>query len=264
MTRAIRLHALGIGIRIQPAGGQANLLGDEIRRAWSRCTAAADGSTADRDLGVEVSIVPGPPRGTPDSLTASTIDELLESLTQRITVEAITRRAGDLLMLHACALANPNTGLTAVFVGPSEMGKTTIAMTLGTTWGYVTDETVAVDRRGVLVPYPKPLSVVGSGLHKEQRSPDELGLLNAPGALTVATVVLLDRHPSHQGLGIERLPTLEAVALLAEHTSFLTALPSPLGRLVELVEGVGGLQRVTYGDAAELRPLLVETIGETS
>ncbi|WP_125037457.1 ATP-binding protein [Nocardioides sp. LS1] len=193
-------------------------------------------------------------------------DELgraMEAVTQQVTIEAVTRRAGELLMLHACALADPATGRCVLFVGPSGMGKSTIAWTLGRDFGYVTDETAAVTADGRLVAYPKPLSIRAGGPAKEQHSPDDLNLVNPGDDLSVAAVLLLDRQPE-QPFAVERLPTVEGVALLAEHTSFLGELDAPLQRLAALCEDAGGLRRASYRDAAELKPLVARLLATGS
>jgi hypothetical protein len=202
-------------------------------------------------------IVTGRPSSADRSVVAgATPEAVMELLTQRITIDALASRAGELLMLHACALADPRTGDSVVLVGPSGVGKTTIARTLGTEWSYVTDEAAAVNRSGRLLPYPKPLSVDVGQAQKSQVSPDELGLLGVPPhGLNVRVIALLDRQPGAE-LDVSTMPTVEAITRLAEHTSFLTALETPLQGLAGLVRSAGGLRVIKYSEASALRGVL--------
>lgn len=238
---AVSVRALGVVVRLACTPE----LEPGLRAAWGPLV-VADDVTPD----VDVEPVPD---GVP-------VRAALELMTQRVTVEALGRRAGELLMLHACALADPVTGAAVVLVGPSGMGKTTIAATLGRHFGYVTDETAAVAADGTLVAYPKPLSVV-TGDGKEQVSPAALGLQPAPEGLRVRAVLLLDRQPSAPGVTVEPVDTVRAVAALAEHTSYLARLERPLQRVADLLRSTGGLRRVTYAEAADLEPLLGKLLG---
>ena len=137
---------------------------------------------------------------------------VMDRLSPLITRLAVTERAGELTMFHACALADPVTGDTAVLFGPSGTGKTTLARTLGTDFAYVTDETAAVTRDGLLVPYPKPLSILIGPRDrlKRQVSPGELGLRRlGDGPYRLRALVQLHRVPDHQGdAELELLPTI--------------------------------------------------------
>jgi hypothetical protein len=250
---SIVVAALGSTVRIRWVGGVSADALAHARRAWSRCqvdddhpdlevTAAVQGELSEEDE-AEVNAL-----GQDDT-------ETLEVATAGVTVLAIQELAGDRLMLHACAVADPDSGAAVVMVGPSGAGKTTIAATHGRRWGYVTDETVAVDRDGRAWSYPKPLSVV-DGERKVQHSPDDLGLVQAPVEVTVAKVLLLDRRPGVAAATVEPVQTADAIALLAEHTSYLTYLDRPLHWLGGLVQQSGGVDRVSYGECEQLEPLI--------
>ena len=89
----------------------------------------------------------------------TTLASALSGITQQVTRAAIEARAGQLLMFHAGALCDLDTGATIAFVAPGGTGKTTLVRTLGPGRGYVTDETVGVRARRGIEPYCKPLSV---------------------------------------------------------------------------------------------------------
>lgn len=198
-------------------------------------------------------------------LEAASFEELAESLTSRLTVAAILANAGELTMLHACGVADPDTGAVVALVARSGTGKTTASAVLAQEYGYVTDETVAIDWDGSVVPYPKPLSVKqGPGQPKRQLGPDELGLRRAPATPFIQSIVLLNRMEGHghQRPVLERMPLADAVLALIPDSSSQGELEAPLQSLCHLIESVGGVWQVTYSEAADL-PAALEPLFET-
>ncbi len=172
-----------------------------MRSAWARC--AGSGAplipplpkepTEALPFSASVSYLSMYDGGT-FALQAASFEELAENVTSRVTVAAILENAGELMMLHACAVASPVTGAVVALVAKSGTGKTTAASVLAGTYGYVSDETVAIGPDGSVVPYPKPLSVKQEpGEPKHQVGPDELGLQPAPAKPFIQSIVLLDR-----------------------------------------------------------------------
>lgn len=188
-------------------------------------------------------------------LAAASFEELAENLTSRLTVAAILANAGELTMLHACGVADPATGAVVALVAKSGTGKTTAASVLARTYGYVTDETVAIAWDGSVVPYPKPLSVKQeAGIPKRQASPDEFGLQPAPALPYIQSIVLLNRIEGarHMAPGLERVPLADAVLALVPESSSQAEVVDPLQSLCRLIESVGGVWQVTYSEAADL------------
>lgn len=250
---AALVAALGLAIQIDVSGSSGDVLVEEIRKAWAQCLLAGQGI----DPSASVSIALDDP---------ADLRRTLEFATQQVTNEAIKCRAGTHLMFHACAVAHPTTGQSVVMVGPSGMGKTTLAADLGRSWAYVTDETAAVAQDRSLVPYPKPLSVITDGHGKEQVAPESLGLIAAPTGLQVAAVVLLNRRgrntlTEETGLVIESVSTVKAIAMLGAHTSYLSRLDRPLHRIADLLNATGGLRIAHYTATSDLEPLITELIG---
>jgi len=193
-------------------------------------------------------------------LAAASFEELAENLTSRLTVAAILANAGELTMLHACGVADPTTGAVVALVAESGTGKTTAASVLARTYGYVTDETVAIAWDGSVVPYPKPLSMKQeAGNPKRQASPDEFGLQPAPASPYIQSIVLLNRVEGarHTAPVIERVPLGDAVLALVPESSSQAEVVDPLQSLCRLIESVGGVWRVTYSEAADLPSALV-------
>ncbi len=183
--------------------------------------------------------------------------ELLLRLTSELTLAGIEHAAGTSLMVHAAGLAFPD-GRVIALVGESGAGKTTATRALCRTdgpagFGYVTDETVAVDADLRVRPFPKPLALVENGpTPKVHRGPDDLGLATAPARLTLAGVVLLRRDAEHRGPPrVTPVAQLDLMAALVPHTSALTRLPDPVRRLADLVGRCAGYA-VRYREADDL------------
>ncbi len=183
-------------------------------------------------------------RATPPVIVAQASTDrngMLADLSQRVTLAALERRRGDLWMLHAAGLAGDD-GRVVVLVGPSGRGKTTAARALAATFGYVSDESVAIDDDGRVWPYRKPLSVIEQrGAPKTQRSPSELGLRPLPdAALRVAAIVLLDRRDdAPEQPVIETVDLGDALKDLVSQSSGLTSMPAPLRSIALLASRDG-------------------------
>lgn len=193
------------------------------------------------------------------AIVAPSAEVLADQITSEVTLTGINRLRGQALMLHAAAVSTDD-GRVVGFVGPSGRGKTTASRALGTAFGYVTDETLAIRPDGVVVPYAKPLSLGERPGHKRTEAASALGLKpTAAGELRLAAIVLLDRRPGIEQPYIEPVPVTEVVAELVPQSSFLTELENPLRTLAELVVSTGGVRRVVYTEAEGL-PAMVEEI----
>ncbi|GIN04309.1 hypothetical protein Pve01_59670 [Planomonospora venezuelensis] len=249
----VSVTALGTEVHVEVAGGHADTVAAELLRAWSRCDARRVDDAQGRSVRV---VVDDDPAAIDDaaargSIAGPSASVVADQLALAVTLQAIAANEGDLLMLRAAAVADPETGRCVVLVGPTGSGRSTAARTLGRHFGYVTDDTVALTPSLDLLPYRKPLAVgeTAEGL----RSPDELGLREAPEALRPAAVLLLERHS--EGFvppELIELSTAEAVAHLSGNASYLRSLDRPLHRLAALVEEVGAVHRVDYREADDL------------
>ncbi|WP_173921762.1 hypothetical protein [Agromyces sp. Marseille-P2726] len=188
------------------------------------------------------------------------------SLAQRITTEvtlgAIGGLRGGALMLHASAVALDD-GRVIGFVGPSGRGKTTAARALGRSYGYVTDETLAVRADGSVIAYPKPLSIGSRPGVKTTEPASMLGLRGAPADnLRLVALVLLDRRPEADQPFVESVQIVDALAELVPQTSHLSALEHPLRTLTEAILSTGGVRRIVYSEASTLPTLMDEVLSE--
>jgi hypothetical protein len=262
----VRLEALQVRVDVVCAGAGAHELAESVTAAWDWCVVGpGDGPLGDADVQRVTVVLDDDPEvlasyAGDEALLGSDVAMLMDRLSPMVTRLAVTDRRRDLVMFHACAVADPATGATVVLYGPSGTGKTTVARTLCTDLAYLSDETAGVDPDLRIVPYLKPLSIIaarGDEL-KEQVSPGRLGLVR-PGAAAhqLRALVQLHRDPDHEGdAELEPLSTVEALPELVAQTSFTREMERPLHRLADLAHRVGGVRRVTYAEAAQLRPVV--------
>lgn len=237
-----------------------------MTRAWSRCLSytfvvapGIEQCGSDLPFTATVRYESMLPGAGVRHLGSDTFEGLAEAATSEVTVAAILERAGELTMLHACGVADPS-GAVVALVAKSGTGKTTASSQLARTFGYITDETVAIRADGTVLPYPKPLSVKQTepGAAKLQVGPDELGLRAAPDNPRITAIALLDRVAGgdYQLPAIEPVPLVEAVLALIPDTSSQAAVAQPLQSLCRLIDSVGGVVRVSYSEAADLKDSL--------
>ncbi|MET3721630.1 hypothetical protein [Arthrobacter sp. UYEF21] len=264
------LNILGVEFAVRWGRGVTGEQRERMRSAWVRCAS---------ESAPDLPSLPREPNGsqpfsasvTYQSLTndvgtfalqAASFDELAENLTSRLTVAAILANAGDLTMLHACGVADPVTGAVVALVAKSGTGKTTAATVLAGTYGYVTDETVAIRPDGSVVPYPKPLSLKQEYVvSKLQVGPDQLGLQPAPAQPFIQSIVLLDRVEGTHRLPptLSTVPLADAVLAMIPDSSSQGEIDQPLQSLCRLIDSVGGVWRVTYSEATDL-PVAMEPL----
>jgi hypothetical protein len=261
----VRLEALEVPFEVRCAGSGAATLADSVLAAWEWCAGSGGGSAGVLALQEITVVLDGNPAELAEVAGGATLHgldlpTLMDRLSPLVTRLAVTERRHDLTMFHACAVADPTSGDTVVLYGPSGTGKTTLARTLCTDLVYLTDETAGVDDQLRISPYPKPLSILvrPDDPVKEQASPGELGLVR-PRDLTyrLRALVQLRRDATHRGAAIiEDLATIDALPELVAQTSYTREMERPLHRLADLAHQVGGVRRVTYAEAEQVRPLV--------
>lgn len=262
-STVVEVHALGARLHVD-LGGTPARFAERFRHVWHLCLPQPrDGALVDAGRVVARDVVDVVSRDDP-----ARDDEIargLMLLTQHITTSLIKARAGQALMFHAGALADLRSGAAFVYVAQGGTGKTTLTRALGSGLAYLTDETVAVGVDGWIDPYPKPLSVRREPFEgiKDETAPGDLGLRPPVGQPWVAGMVVLERDPAVRRPEVTRLGVLDAITALAPETSSLARLPKPLHLLADLLTASGGLRRVRYGEAADLRDLLHDVTGRT-
>jgi hypothetical protein len=236
----VHVSALGAVVAVE---APTQVVADQVRTWWSRCL-APESARPDATVALPNTELP---------LTAP----LAQKLTHEINLRAIDAGAGSLVMLHAGAVADAG-GDTIGLVAESGVGKTTATVALARSgWGYVTDETLAIEPDATVVPLAKPLALVNGTTAKTIVGPDQLGLARTYGSLRLRHLLLLDRDPHHDGTPtVTEVPLLAALDVLVGHSSALVRLRRPLQALASLVTVCGGLHRVTYREADDLAPVL--------
>jgi hypothetical protein len=259
------VEALEVPYDVICAGSGASQLAAAVQAAWDWCLvepAYDDPARPARELKVVLEEHAEDLATSADgnSLFGQDLPTVMDRLTPMLTELALTERRSDLVMFHACAVADPETGDTVVLYGPSGTGKATLARTLCTDLVYLSDEAAGVTDDLRIVPYPKPLSIIVTPDDdlKDQVSPGRLGLVR-PGDRTfrLRGLVQLRREPAHVGEAIlEPLATVEALPELVAQTSFTRDMGRPLHRLADLAHRTGGVRRATYAEAEQLRPVV--------
>ena len=267
-TRTVALKSVGADVALELGGSSAEALAAAVRDSWAWCLAPS-GSTTDPVAGpsrLEAVLDDDPAviaeahrRG---AIAASDCDTVMHLLAPAITVAGIDQQAGQLLMLHAAAIADPTTGRAVVAVAASGGGKTTFVRTAGGDRVYLTDEAVALTDDHSIVPYPKPLSVHTAGQNlKAHTRPDHFGLLRPTGDYTMAALWSLERSAGPTRARLEPIPRLEAITTLAPQVSYLSSLPTPLHRVAAAVDAAGGMFRAVYHEAEDLEPMVRSGLG---
>lgn len=259
----IEVHGLGTRCSLALLGSRAGELAEVVPAIWSRCLAPRGSEVEGRPVRVAL-LADGEAPPADADVSGTHLDAVLQQLTQQVTSANIAAQTGRLFMFHAGAVADPATGLALAYVARGGTGKTTLTRRLGARLGYLTDETFGCTADGVVVPYPKPLSVRPEGYSgtKHELSPDALGLGATPEEARLARIVVLDRRPGEAAPRFTALDTITAIADLSPETSALSALPRPLHALAELLEARRPVLRLTYAEASDvlddLRGLLEE------
>lgn len=194
--------------------------------------------------------------------TDRNLGESLSLATHEITYAAIRAGKGRLVLLHAGAVANPETGATLVCVARGGTGKTTLTRRLGQRFGYLSDETVAITQNGRVLPYPKPLSIREPGQDvKRETPPGDLGLVPAPEECWLQSILYLDRDSRHEGVTFTELDLLTALGVITAETSSLGSLPAGLRAIADLVAATRPIRLCEYSESADLTEVLAGELG---
>lgn len=236
----VAVGALGSAVEVDLSGSSIDAA--EFSRLWARCL-APDASVA-----------------AAETVVADEHSTLV-GLTQQITRALIASRKGELLMLHAGAVAHPETGRSLAYVAPGGTGKSTLTKLLGAEFGYLTDETVGIDPATLeIFPYPKPVTwAVTKGEAKTEHAPSDFSLVEAPSSPWLGDLVVL-RRTDGLPASFTELGVLDAIERLVPESSSVTSLPRPLHLLADVHARVG-CTLVEYGEAADLLQWCRERLG---
>lgn len=228
-------------------------LEDELRHEWNTCAELLTSEDVSSTL---------------EEVKRIKVEDLKEAthyhLHREVTVAAITAACGELVLLHAGAIANDKGDVIAL-VAPSGTGKTTAVRHLGIDFSYVSDETLACTPDGEVFPYPKPLSI-GSrkdGEKKTGLAPSDAGLKELPKRdgkplpLHLAGVVILERDPDFEGAPqLQSLGVLEGLARIIQETSSALLLDDPLHTYAKLCARSGGPWLLRYREITDCSEII--------
>ncbi|MFT4231194.1 MAG: hypothetical protein QM606_00240 [Leucobacter sp.] len=255
------LDVLGTPVLVEISGDEAASARDSAVRVWGGLVIEAPGAAMPADARRLQFFVDH----------ESAVDSFLDELSSKATLAGIEARSGELLMLHAAGLADPETGRVVACVAPSGTGKTTLSKAAAGLLRYVTDETVAVTREGAVIRYPKPLSVKqrqeAGWLPKLQRRPESFGLEVADGeGLALGAVLLLRRRSADDedgsgDPGLEPVELFEAMVHIVRELSYLGRMPEPLHWLAGTLCSVGGVRRLNYREADQAIVVIRSLLG---
>ncbi len=117
-----------------------------------------------------------------------------------------------------------------------------------------------------MFPHPKPLSIVvrpDDHTHKEQLSPDDIGLGSTPESGSLHRIVVLHRGvPGRHGL--QPLDTTTALMELIEQSSSLASLDAPLTTLLEVMDATGGVLALEYDEITDHVDELIGLLDEVT
>ncbi|MEN9753513.1 MAG: hypothetical protein RL670_1204, partial [Actinomycetota bacterium] len=208
----LNLCALGSLIEVNIIGldeGQTH----QVEQSWRWCIATGDAALHAPATRLSFSV--GETSWSGDSRNYRDFETFASDLAGVVTRTAIDAADSKWMLVHAAAIAHPQTGEVIAFIGASGAGKSTLAKALATDYAYVTDETLAVDlATGEVLAYPKPISLFsdGPGSPKRQVGPAQLEFEQAAHQLRLRQVFLLDRQTEPTGMPqTKTITTLRAV-----------------------------------------------------
>lgn len=238
---------------------------DRLRVLWGRTTGWEPDPHEPPDFPRELTVTyPDLTDGLSDPLVIGRdIETASYTFSGLMTVRSLTAQAGRVTLLHSAALALPETGATVLLVAESGTGKTTAAKELGRHLGYLSDETAAIDADGIVIPHPKPLSVIpGPGEPKIEMAPDEVGLLPPPAVQPwVAATILLQRSPTSPGpLDLTPVDLPTALSEVIPQSSSVPVHDEPLPTLANVLTAGAGTFRLRYVEIIDAIGMILELL----
>ena len=247
----LRLRVMGVTVDARTPDEDTR---SRLARQWSRAVLDDDAEAG--------TLVPGPNATTGE---ADSLERRDYYFTTQVTLAGLLATAGERVNLHAGCVAN-DAGRVLAVVGPSGTGKTTATRALATRLHYLSDETASITADGVVYPHPKPLSVVvrpDDHTHKQQLSPDDIGLGSTPDSGSLHRIVVLHRGVSARR-GLQPLDTITALMELIEQSSSLASLDAPLTTLLDVMDATGGVLALEYDEIADHVDELIGLLDEVT
>jgi hypothetical protein len=171
----------------------------------------------------------------------------------------IAMQAPNHIFVHAGVVALDDGAV--VIPGPAFSGKTTLVAEFVRAGAlYYSDDLAALDRDGLVHPYPKPLSIRTNGVSQTDHDVTTLGGRSGTNPIPVCSIIFSQYYPG-QSWRPHRLSPGEAVLGLLSNT--VPAQERPEQALTALKNAANGalVLEGERGEAAELREQLLEALG---
>jgi hypothetical protein len=190
---------------------------------------------------------------------SSDLQITLEVLDSRLRAY-IALEAPSHIFVHAGVVAH--NGRAIVIPGTSFSGKTTLVSELvraGAT--YYSDEYAVLDDSGLVVPYPKPLSIRDGGFSQTDHAVESIGGSAGVDPLPVGLVVVTSYSPDVRWEP-KRLSSGEAVLAVLEHT--IPAQERPQQAMSTITKAVKDATTLKgeRGDASPIAPEILARVSE--
>jgi hypothetical protein len=181
----------------------------------------------------------------------------LELLDSQIRIY-LGRTAPDTIFVHAGAVSH--RGSVIVVPAMSFGGKTTLVAALVEAGAvYYSDEFAVLDREGLVIPYPKPLSVRNGGWQQTDRTVESYGGVAGEERLPVGMIVITTYQPQAEWSPKRVSAGAGAMALLANAVPARERSDEVMATVSRAAEGALVLEG-ERGEADALAPLLLSEL----
>ena len=262
MTGRLGLELLGVPVQLHPAAPgleQAAALWRTFRSPVAAGPAYDVGPAGLRRDGLPVGAGRGRAMATVLAAFAQDVNQHVIATTRHLAFHAGVVSLGDRAVAFP---AQSGAGKSTMTVACTRLGL-----------GYVSDEALALDDDARVLPYPRPLGLVGpmQALLRSQGSvevvgetlvpPDDLGAVDVGSRPLVAAVVVLDRRATG-GASLQPLPRAAIVSLLLR-LSF-NGWKDPAGALRQATAVAFGakLFRLSYCEAVDAAPVVARLLDD--
>ena len=260
MTRRLGLELLGVPVQVEASGPGL----EQVPTLWRgfHCPVAAGpsydiGPQGLRRDGLPAGAERGREAGAVLAAFAQDVNQYVIASTQHLAFHAGVVTLGDRVVAFP---AQSGTGKSTMTVACTKLGL-----------GYVSDEALALDDDGRVLPYPRPLGLVGPvpASLRSQGSvdvvgetlvpPDELGAVAVDARPAVVAVVVLDRRTSGAP-SLEQLPRAAIVTLLLRMSFNGWKDPARALRQATALATAAQLFRLSYSEAVDAAPVVAQLL----
>ena len=260
MTWRLGFELLGVPVEVDARGTgleQVPSLWQGFRRPVAAGPAYDVGPEGLRRDGLPAGAARGPEAAAVLASFAQDVNQYVIASTQHLAFHA-----GVVTLGHQAVAfpAQSGTGKSTMTVACTNLGL-----------GYVSDEALALDDDGRVLPYPRPLGLVGPvpATLRSQRSvdvvgetlvpPDELGAVAVDARPAVVAVVLLDRRTTGPA-SLEQLPRAAIVTLLLRMSFNGWKDPARALRQATALATAAQLFRLSYSEAVDAAPVVAQLL----